>query len=48
MTRRMTLVTRAACNEEGNGDGYKSNGNKGDRRAMVTRAMAMVTAMAMA
>jgi hypothetical protein len=30
MTRRMTLVMRAACGEEGNGGGYKSDGNKGD------------------
>jgi hypothetical protein len=30
MTRRMTLVTRVACNKEGVGDGYKSDGNKGD------------------
>ncbi len=30
MTRRMTLMTRVACDEEGDGDGYKNNGNKGD------------------
>ncbi len=30
MTRRMALVTRVACNEEGDGDGYKSDGDKGD------------------
>ncbi len=30
MTRRMALVTRVACNEECDGDGYKSDGNKGD------------------
>ncbi len=36
------------CNEEGNGDGYKSDGNEGDGRATATRAilMAMVTAKA--
>jgi hypothetical protein len=41
----MALATRVACNEEGNGTCCKSDGNKGDRRAMVTRAMA--TAMTM-
>ncbi len=46
MTRRMALATRVACNEEGDGNGYKSDGNKGDGQATVTRAM--VTAMAMA
>jgi hypothetical protein len=30
MTRRMALVMRVACNEEGNGNGYKSDGNKSD------------------
>jgi hypothetical protein len=46
MTRRMTLVTRVACNKEGNGNGYKRNGDKGDGRATAMRAMvtAMVTA----
>ncbi len=33
--------SRVACNEEGNGDGGKSNGDKGGGRAMATRAMAM-------
>jgi hypothetical protein len=37
MTRRMALATRVACNKEGNGNGYKSDGNKGDGRAMATR-----------
>ncbi len=46
MTRRMALATRVACDKEGDGNGYKSNGNKGDRRAPATRAM--VTAMATA
>ena len=32
MTRMMMLVTRVACDEEGDGDGYKSNGNEGDGR----------------
>jgi hypothetical protein len=45
-TRRMALVTRVACDKEGDGNGYKSDGNKGDRQAMATRAM--VTAMATA
>ncbi len=30
MTIRMALVTRVACDKEGDGDGYKSNGNEGD------------------
>ncbi len=30
MTRRMMLVRRVACNEEGDGDGYKSDGDEGD------------------
>jgi hypothetical protein len=30
MTRRMALVTRVACDEEGDGDGYKSDGDEGD------------------
>ncbi len=30
MMRRMALVTRVACDEEGDGDGYKSDGNEGD------------------
>jgi hypothetical protein len=30
MTRRMALVTGVACDEEGDGDGYKSDGNEGD------------------
>ncbi len=30
MTRRMALVTRVACDDEGDGDGYKSDGDEGD------------------
>ncbi len=30
MTRRMMLVMRVACDEEGDGDGYKSDGDEGD------------------
>jgi hypothetical protein len=30
MTRRMESATRVACDEEGDGDGCKSNGNEGD------------------
>jgi hypothetical protein len=45
-TRRMALATRVACEEEGDGDGYKSDGNEGDGRSTATRAM--VTEMAMA
>ncbi len=29
-TRRMALMTRVACDKEGDGDGYKSDGNEGD------------------
>ena len=39
MTRRMAVVTRVACDKEGNGDGGKSDGNEGGGRAMATRAM---------
>ena len=40
MTRRMMLVTRGACDEEGEGDGGKSDGDEGGGRATATRAMA--------
>ena len=30
MTRRMALVMRVACDEEGDGVGYKSDGDEGD------------------
>jgi hypothetical protein len=46
MTRRMALATRVACDQEGDGDVYKSDCNEGDGRATATRAM--VTAMATA
>jgi hypothetical protein len=46
MMRRMALATRVACDKEGDGNSYKSDGNEGDGRAMATRAM--VTAMATA
>ncbi len=42
------MVTRVVCDEEGNGDGYKSDGNEGDGRATVTRAMVTVMATAKA
>jgi hypothetical protein len=45
MTRRMTLMTRVAWDEEGNGNGGKSNGYEGDGQAMATRVMAKVKAM---
>ncbi len=32
-------LTRVACDEEGKGNGGKSDGNKGGRQAMATRAM---------
>ncbi len=44
MKRMMESMTRVVCNEEGNDDGYKSNGDKGDGQATATRAM--VTAKA--
>ena len=45
MKRAMALATRVECDEESDGFGGKSNGNKGGRRLTVTRVMAMVTAM---
>ena len=39
MTRRMMLVTRVVCDEEDDGDCYKSNGNEGDGQATATRAI---------
>ncbi len=36
----MALVTRVACDKEGDGDGSKSDGDEGGGRAMATRAMA--------
>ncbi len=35
----MALATRVACDKEGDGDGGKSDGNKGGRQATATRAM---------
>jgi hypothetical protein len=37
--RTKEMMTRVACNKEGNGNGYKSDGNKGDRQATATRVM---------
>jgi hypothetical protein len=36
----MASATRAACDKESDGDGGKSDGNKGGGQATVTRAMA--------
>jgi hypothetical protein len=36
----MALATRVVCDEEGDGDGYKSDGDEVGRRATVTRVMA--------
>ncbi len=36
----MVSATRVVCNEEGNDDGYKSDGDEVGRRAMAMRAMA--------
>jgi hypothetical protein len=38
--RAMASATRVVCNKEGDGNGYKSNGDKVGRRATATRAMA--------
>ncbi len=38
--RARALAMRVACNEEGNGDGGKSNGNEGGRQATAMRVMA--------
>ncbi len=35
----MASATRVACDEEGDGDGSKSDGNEGGGQATVTRAM---------
>ncbi len=36
----MASATRVVCNKEGNGNGGKSNGDKGGRQATATRAIA--------
>jgi hypothetical protein len=33
------LMTRVVCNKEGDGNGYKSDGNEGDGQAKATRVM---------
>jgi hypothetical protein len=38
--RAMALVTRVACDKEGDGNGGKSDGNKGGGGATATRVMA--------
>jgi hypothetical protein len=35
----MALATRVACDKEGDGNGSKSDDNKGGGQAMATRAM---------
>jgi hypothetical protein len=35
----MASATRVVCDKEGNGDGGKSDGDEGGRRAMAARAM---------
>jgi hypothetical protein len=42
--RAMVLASRVAYDNEGNGDGGKSNGNEGDRQATATKVMAKVKA----
>jgi hypothetical protein len=44
MMRAMTLATRLECDEESDGFGGKSDGNKGGRRLMETRGVVMATA----
>ena len=44
MKRAMALAMRVECDEESNGFGGKSDGNKCGRRLTATRAFAMVTA----
>jgi hypothetical protein len=44
MKQEMALVKRVECDEESDSFGGKSNRNKGSRRLMATRAMAMVMA----
>ncbi len=39
-TRWMAVATRVVCDEEGDGNGSKSDGNKGGGRATATRTMA--------
>jgi hypothetical protein len=46
MKREMVLATRVECDEESDGFGGKSDGNKGGRRLTATRAMTTMTAMA--
>ncbi len=36
----MVLAMRVVCNKEGNGNGSKSNDNKGGRQATATRVIA--------
>ena len=43
MKRAMVLATRLECDEESNGFGGKSDGNKSGRRLTATRVMAMAT-----
>ncbi len=38
--RAMALATRVACDEEGDGNGGKSDSDEGGGRAMATRAIA--------
>jgi hypothetical protein len=44
MKRAMALATRVECDEESDGFGGKSDGNKGARRLTAKRAMVTVTA----
>ncbi len=41
VAQAMASATRVACGEEGDGDGGKSDGYEGGRRATATRAMVM-------
>jgi hypothetical protein len=39
MKKAMALATKVECDKKSNGFGGKSNGNKGGRQLMATRAM---------
>jgi hypothetical protein len=41
VAQAMASATRVVCNKEGNGNGSKSNGDKGGGQATATRAMGM-------
>jgi hypothetical protein len=42
--RTMELMARVACDKEGDGNGYKSDGDEGDGQVMATRVLVMAKA----